>query len=82
MPAPTYPIQRPVGAVEYALDRAWAQHRDGRRCAATDRTGRFVCPYPLDPANGDYATHMWCGAADRPLLAAHRLAEAQRADAA
>ncbi len=80
-PPQTYPVQRPTGIGEYALDRAWAQHRDGRRCAATDRTGRFACPYPLDPANGDEATHMWCSAADRPLLAAHRLAEGRRATA-
>lgn len=59
-PPQTYPINRPATSTGYALDHAHAALPGERRCAAVDSRGRFVCPYPLDPANGDEHTHMAC----------------------
>lgn len=43
-----------------ALDHAHATWPGARRCAAVDSRGRFTCPYPMDPANGDEPWHMAC----------------------
>jgi len=78
----TSPGGMPPARRDRPLDVAWQQHPGARRCAAVDRAGRPVCPYPLDPANGDEPWHMACEPGFDRVLADIRAHDTRRQTAA
>lgn len=78
---PAAPSVPPPALPASALDHAHRRWPGARRCATTDDRQRPVCPYPLDPANGDHAMHGCCDPVTQPDLAAARHAEARRRSA-